>query len=200
MARKSTHRLLPISLILIAATATPALAHLDPLEHGSLAAGFTHPLTGVDHLLAMVTVGVWAALVGGRALWTVPAAFVLAMLSGFALALTGVSLPLVEPTVLASIVVLGLLAAMALPMPGGLVAAIVAAFAVFHGYAHGSELGAAGALPYAAGFAVATAALHAAGVWACLAFASVLGADRGRLAARVAGGAAAAGGLALAVL
>ncbi|MDZ5699725.1 HupE/UreJ family protein [Chelativorans sp. M5D2P16] len=148
---------------LFAATA-PALAHLNPAEHGSFMAGFSHPLFGLDHILVMVAVGLWAATLGGRALVAVPAAFVGTMVFGFAAALLGAPLPMVEPVILASIVFIGLMVTFALPLPVAGVAGVVAFFAFFHGHAHGAELGVAGALPFAAGFAVATALLHAAGI------------------------------------
>ena len=101
---------LSIALILSVGAASPAFAHLNPAEHGSFAAGFSHPLFGADHILAMVGVGLWAFLVGGRAVWAIPAAFVVTMMLGFAAALAGIGLPFVEPTIAASVVVLGLLA------------------------------------------------------------------------------------------
>lgn len=195
---RSTGAALLASLFLVA-FAAPAAAHLDPVEHGSFVAGFTHPLFGLDHVLAMVVVGVWAALLGGTAVWIVPAAFVCTMQAGFGLALAGVPLPFVEPGILASIVVLGLLAALAFQVPATAGAAIVAVFAMLHGHAHGGEMGAAGALPYAGGFAVATAGLHIAGLALVLGASRVLGASSGRHAARVVGGAAAIGGIALAI-
>jgi urease accessory protein len=148
----------------VALTASPALAHLDPADHGSFAAGFTHPLFGTDHVLAMIAVGLWAALLGGRAVWALPTAFVGAMVAGFALSLAGLPLPFVEPFILASVVVLGVVVALALRLPLGLSAALVAAFGICHGHAHGGEIGSAGELGYAAGFVLATALLHAAGL------------------------------------
>lgn len=149
--------------VFFAATA-PAFAHLDPAGHGSFMAGFSHPLFGADHVLVMVAVGLWAASLGQRGLTIVPAAFVGTMIAGFAAALSGAPLPLVEPVILASIVFIGLMVALALPLPVAGVAGSVAFFAFFHGHAHGAELGAAGALPFAAGFAVATVLLHMAGI------------------------------------
>lgn len=181
-------------------TTVPALAHVDPAEHGSFAAGLTHPIFGLDHVLAMVTVGMWAALIGGRAIWAVPATFVLMMIVGFVVALAGIALPFVEPTILASVIVLGLLTAIALPLPVVLVMIVVAGFAVFHGHAHGSELGAATLAPYVAGFALATALLHLAGIAFSLAVLRLLGAREGRIANRVMGAAAALGGVALALV
>ena len=156
-------RLLTAFALVIVGTA-PAFAHLDPLEHGSFAAGFSHPLFGLDHILAMIAVGLWAASVGGKALWAVPTAFVATMAVGFGAALLGMPLPFVEPVILASVIFIGVMVALALPLPTVGVAAVVAFFALFHGHAHGGEMGEAGALGYAAGFLAATALLHAVGV------------------------------------
>lgn len=153
-----------ICLSLTLLSATPAFAHLNPNEHGSFAAGFTHPLFGMDHILAMVAVGLWAWQIGQKALWAVPAAFVGTMVLGFVLALGGAQLPFVEPAILASVVALGLLVALAVKLPVSAGAAIVGVFALFHGYAHGGEIGAATQFGYGAGFAIATALLHGAGI------------------------------------
>jgi urease accessory protein len=181
-----------LSLALLALGTAPAFAHLDPGEHGSFAAGFTHPIFGLDHVLAMVAVGLWAATVGGRAMIGVPAAFVASMVLGFVLALNGAELPFVEPAILASVVALGFLVALAvrLPLPAGM--AIVAAFGLFHGYAHGGEMGAATAFEYGAGFAVATALLHVAGIGLGL----LIGRLRGRLSGGIVRALGAATGLA----
>ncbi|TNB49304.1 HupE/UreJ family protein [Martelella lutilitoris] len=153
-----------LSAGLLLAAAAPAFAHLNPAEHGSFMAGFSHPLFGADHILAMVAVGIWAAMIGGRAMLVVPASFVITMSIGFALALSGVSLPFVEPAILASVVGLGLLVALAVKVPTPVSAAVVAVFALFHGFAHGTELGGAGAMTFGLGFMAGTALLHAAGV------------------------------------
>lgn len=194
MLRKTT-----LAAAMLLASAAPAFAHLDPTEHGSLLAGISHPLSGIDHILAMVAVGLWAALLGGRALWQVPAAFVGTMAVGFAAALSGAPLPFVEPVILASVVVIGLLAAMAFTVPAWMGMAFVGFFAFFHGHAHGGELGAAGALSFGIGFAVSTALLHAAGIGLGVAPASLLGGALGRAVTRVAGAGAAFGGLWLAL-
>ena len=192
-----------LATLVIAASAAPAFAHLDPAEHGSFAAGLSHPLFGLDHILAMVAVGLWAALLGARgpkpALWLAPIAFVGAMAAGFAAALAGLSLPFVEPVILASAVVIGLLAATALSVPASAAMALVGFFAFFHGHAHGGELGSAGALSFGFGFALSTALLHLAGIGTGLGLGRVFGGEIGRLATRVAGGAAALGGLWLAI-
>ncbi|KGE01134.1 HupE/UreJ family protein [Rhizobium sp. YS-1r] len=161
-------RLSLTAAIFTAATA-PALAHLDPVEHGSFMAGVSHPLFGMDHILVMVAVGLWAAQIAredqnNKALWAVPAAFVGTMAVGFGLALAGVALPFVEPAILASVIALGLLVAMAVHLPTVVGAVIVGLFALFHGHAHGGELGSAGALQFGLGFVLATALLHVAGI------------------------------------
>ncbi len=157
--------LLAAALILAAA---PALAHGGPPHvHGAFASGLLHPFGGLDHVLAMVAVGLWAALAGGRALWLFPAAFLGGLLAGGILGMAGSSLPLVEPGILASIVVLGAAIAFALraPLPAAL--ALIAAFGVLHGHAHGAEMPSIGApAPYAAGFVLATAVLHGLGLGA----------------------------------
>lgn len=188
-----------LALGMLAATAAPAFAHLNPDEHGSLAAGLSHPLFGVDHILAMVAVGLWAALLGGRALWLVPTAFVGTMAVGFAAALAGAPLPFVEPVILASVVVIGLLAAMAFKVPTGMAMVMVGFFAFFHGHAHGGELGSAGALSFGFGFAISTALLHAAGIGIGLGLGRLFGDGLGRTATRVAGAATALGGIWLAI-
>jgi urease accessory protein len=163
MTKRSLKLLAAASAVLVAG-ATPALAHLNPGEHGSFAAGLSHPLFGADHILAMVAVGLWAWQIGGKAVFAIPAAFVVTMLAGFGLALAGVSLPFVEPAILASVVALGLLVALAVRLPLGAGAAIVAVFALFHGYAHGGEIGTATQVAYGLGFALSTAVLHAFGI------------------------------------
>ncbi|MEO3997380.1 HupE/UreJ family protein [Mesorhizobium sp. CAU 1732] len=185
---------LALGAVLAIAGASPAFAHLDPVEHGSFAAGFTHPLFGVDHVLAMLAVGLWATMLGGRAIWAVPASFVGVMAIGFLLSTAGVALPFVEPAILASVVALGLLVALALPMPVGIGMAVVGFFALFHGHAHGGEIGDATAIGYAAGFALATAGLHAGGVAAGLGFGSIAR-KSGSLLTRIAGGATTLAGL-----
>ena len=185
-------RRIPLATAAVLAAASPALAHVDPAAHGSLSAGLSHPVSGLDHVLAMVAVGLWAGMLGGRAAIAVPAAFVAVMAAGFAVASAGIALPLVEPAILASIVVLGLVVASAVRLPTLAGAALVGAFALFHGHAHGAELGAASALPYLLGFAAATALLHATGLglgWAAGRW--------GEAAVRALGAATAAAGLGL---
>ena len=157
-------RLALLGLTLIATFSSPAFAHTG-LDHvDSLESGVLHPLTGADHVFVMASVGVWAALVGGRAIWAWPVAFIAAMLAGFAAARLGLQISFVEPAISVSVVALGLLIAVGIKTPLALGAAIVGLFAFFHGHAHGTEATAAGILPYAAGFTFSTAMLHAAGV------------------------------------
>jgi urease accessory protein len=130
-----------------------------------MAAGFAHPFSGIDHLLAMLAVGLWAAQNKQRALWVLPLAFPLMMVVGALLAFAGLQMPAVETGIAASVAVLGLLIAFAVRLPLWGSTLVVSVFAMFHGYAHGAELphGSSAAL-YGAGFIAATALLHAAGL------------------------------------
>jgi urease accessory protein len=150
---------------LLAVTASPAFAHVGVGSTASFAAGVAHPLSGLDHITVMVAVGLWAALKGKRALWVWPATFVGVMLIGGVLGMAQVPLPFVEPGILASVVALGLLVALAVDLPVAAGAAIVGVFALLHGHAHGTEVAESmiGA-EYMAGFALATATLHLAGI------------------------------------
>jgi urease accessory protein len=141
-----------------------ALAYTVVEQINSFASGIAHPLSGADHILAMVAVGLWGALAGGRAIWAWPIVFVTTMLGGFAAVNLGLQMPFVEPAIWSSIVILGLCVALAVKAPVWLGAMTVGFFAFFHGHAHGTEEAAASLVPYAAGFALATAALHAAGI------------------------------------
>ncbi|TPL57919.1 protein hupE [Mesorhizobium sp. B2-4-2] len=182
-----------LSAILLMAAAMPAYAHVGAGTTSSFAAGFMHPLSGLDHMTVMVAVGLWAAQKGGKAMWAWPAAFVGVMLAGGALGMLHVPLPFVEPGILASVVALGLFVALAVDLPVTAGVAIIGAFALFHGHAHGTEVpeNAAG-LEYMAGFAVATALLHAVGIAAGLGLGR-----RFRVLVRAAGAACTAIGLGL---
>ncbi|HEV7277962.1 MAG TPA: HupE/UreJ family protein [Devosiaceae bacterium] len=174
---------------------TAAFAHGGHGEPAGLAHGFLHPLGGLDHILAMVAVGVFAFVIGGRALWLVPLTFVATMAIGFGLGLAGFHLPFVELMIAASSIVIGGAAALGRSMPLAAAASLVGAFALFHGHAHGAELPAGGvATLYAAGFIAATALLHGAGVAAALGGARLLR-HHGRTAARLAGAGFALGGV-----
>ena len=160
------------TLALFAAALLPlaASAHtgVDGGLHHGLVAGFMHPLTGADHLAAMVAVGVWSALSARRAwpdlLWA-PLAFAGMLLAGALVGLAGLQLPAVEPMIAASLLVLGLLVAARVHLPAGVAMAVVGLFAVFHGVAHGHELaGEQDAALTLAGVVGATVLLHAAGI------------------------------------
>lgn len=186
-------RMLLAALAALLGLATPALAHTGAGTHFAFLGGLLHPLMGLDHMLTMVGVGLWAGLVGGRARWLWPLAFVTQMTLGAALAMNGVSLPLVEASILASVIGVGAAVALGLEVPAVAGAAICAAFALAHGHAHGAELPAgASAFGYVAGFVAATASLHAAGI------AVGMWMQRSARLARIAGGAITAAGAALA--
>jgi len=182
-------RLAVICLALIGALVSPALAHTGLQHSNALASGIAHPLSGPDHILAMVAVGLWSVLAGGGAIWVWPIAFLATMLAGFAAATMGLPIPCVEPAIWSSIVALGLFIAFAVKAPLWLGAAITGLFAFFHGHAHGTEAVAASLIPFAAGFALATAGLHAVGIG--------LGFSIGKVALRAIGGLAAFGGVAV---
>lgn len=154
-----------LGLVLSAALSTTADAHTGVgITHGFLH-GFSHPLSGIDHILAMVAVGMFAAHLGRRALWLVPSCFVAMMAVGGALGISGVDLPFVELGIAMSVIVLGTLVALQTSMPTSIAMGVVGFFALFHGHAHGAEMPVdAGALNYAAGFMLATALLHGVGI------------------------------------
>ncbi len=174
---------------------TAALAHPGHGDTVGLAYGFMHPIGGLDHVLAMVAVGVFAFVLGGRALWLVPASFVGMMAAGFLLGAAQVEVPFVELGIALSSVVIGGAAAMGRPMPVAAAAALVGVFAVFHGHAHGAEMPAnAAGFEYAVGFMLATALLHLSGIGGAMGVARLVG-KYGRQIAQVAGGLFALGGI-----
>jgi urease accessory protein len=176
-----------------AAAVFAALVQCEGPQLTSFAGGLTHPLSGLDHILAMAAVGVWSVLAGGRALWVWPLAFVVTMLAGFAAATAGLALPGVPAVIPVSIIVLGLALALAVKAPVWLGAAVVGLFAFFHGHVHGTEATGGSHGAYAAGFVVATAGLHAAGIG--LGF--IARGSIGTVALRVCGALALCGGVAL---
>jgi Hydrogenase/urease accessory protein len=187
------NRLLPFALLLL-----PGLAHANPASgpaQGFLC-GFQHPLVGLDHLLAMVAVGLWAAQLGGRAVWAVPASFVGVMTLGGLLGMAAWTLPLVETGILLSVLLLGILITFSVRVSAWMGAALVGVFALFHGHAHGTEVpvNVSGWL-YVGGFLAATAVLHAAGIGCGLAMKNF----RFAPALRVAGGCVLLGGVLLAL-
>ncbi|SHI70534.1 urease accessory protein [Roseomonas rosea] len=183
-------RLLPAALAVLP---LPALAHTGADHAMGFTAGFAHPLGGADHLMAMVAVGLWAGLLGGRAALALPAAFLAALTLGFGLGTAGVALPMVEAGIAASVIVLGAVVALATRPPLAVSLALAALFGLAHGHAHGTEmLAGSGVVAYATGFLLATAALHAAGF-------AMMRLPAPRILARSAGAAMALGGLFLLV-
>lgn len=172
MTKLSSHSL---KLALAAGTmllAAPVMAHTghDHVHASGFGAGLFHPVSGWDHILAMVAVGLWAAQRGGRSLWALPVAFVGVMALGALAGLAGLPVPLVEAGIASSMLVLGLLVATAVRLPMVAAVGLTGLFAFFHGHAHGTELSAGmSATGYMLGFAISTMALHGAGIGAGLA-------------------------------
>jgi len=151
---------------------TAAWAHPGHGEAVGFVQGFVHPVTGLDHVLAMIAVGLFAANLGGRALWAVPLSFVSVMALGGALGAAGIAIPFVEAGIALSVVVLGLAVALRWKAPVAVAMALVGLFALFHGHAHGSEMPVdAAGFDYGIGFILATALLHGAGLAVGLGFA-----------------------------
>jgi urease accessory protein len=145
--------------------AGPATAHAGTGLRGGVASGFLHPLSGADHLLAMVSVGLWGAFLGRPLIYALPVIFPTVMVAGAAMGMLGVPAPPVEIGIALSVLVLGLCIVLAVRAPVWAAAVIVAAFALFHGYAHGKELpSAADPVGYSLGFVLATGLLHVAGI------------------------------------
>lgn len=150
---------------LVALSAGPALAHAQQGQAAGFLTGLKHPVSGLDHVLAMVSVGLWGAQLGAPAIWLLPVTFPMVMALGGFLGLLGVPLPGVEVGIALSALLLGAMVAREARPPLAAAAALVAFFAVFHGHAHGTELppGQSG-LAYSLGFVIATGALHASGI------------------------------------
>jgi urease accessory protein len=177
----------------LALVAVPAFAHTEGGLAGGFLSGFTHPIFGWDHVVAMLAVGLWGAFLGAPAIWLLPIVFPMVMAFGGALGVLGAPVPQVETGIAASAIVLGLLVSLKLRTPVWLAVAIVGVFAIFHGHAHGAELPeAANPFAYAVGFVVATGLLHLLGV----AFGLLSRWSAGELAVRAGGGVIAAVGAA----
>lgn len=146
----------------LSALSFSAAAHVggSAHDHGGVLTGFLHPITGLDHLAAMLAVGVWSAMTTRR-LWIAPLSFAALLLGGALLAQAGVAFPAIEPMIAASMLVVGLLLAARVKLPEAAGAVLVGAFALFHGAAHGQELADGAAL---AGMVLGTATLHAVGI------------------------------------
>lgn len=151
-----------LSVPVFALLSGTALAHPGH-EAASFMSGFGHPIGGVDHLLAMLAVGLYAARQARGPRWLLPATFVVAMLGGAGLSALGVALPAVEFGIAASVLVLGLLIAFVVRLPLAAAAPLVAVFAMCHGHAHHAEMGEGSVLAFTLGFALATALLQSIG-------------------------------------
>ena len=172
---------------------TQVLAHVQQGQAQGFLTGLAHPVSGLDHVLAMILVGLWGAQLGRPAVWLLPVTFPMVMAIGGFLGLVGVPMPSIEVGIALSVLVLGVMVALEARPPLAVAAAIVGAFAIFHGHAHGTELpsGQSG-LTYSIGFVAATGTLHAVGILLGVAHRWA----RGRLALRVAGGSVALTGIA----
>jgi urease accessory protein len=194
---KAAERLYPrgvvlAALVLMAVWPLVAWGHVESGQAGGFVSGLSHPVSGLDHVIAMVAVGLWGAQLGMPALWVLPVAFPMMMAFGGMLGLMGVPLPGVEIGIAVSAVVLGALVLGQVRLPLIAAVGVVALFAVFHGHAHGTELEPGqNAMLYSLGFVVATGLLHAAGITVGL----IHRWDLGRQALRGAGALVMAGGL-----
>jgi urease accessory protein len=181
-----------VAAVLAAAASLPVLAHDEQGQAIGFLAGLSHPVSGLDHVLAMIAVGLWGAQLGQPALWILPVTFPMVMALGGMLGLLGVAIPGVEVGIAVSALLLGAMVLCEARPPLAVAAALVGLFAVFHGHAHGTELpeGASGVL-YSVGFVVATGCLHGVGIG----IGTLHRWPNGRLALRAAGALVAAGGL-----
>jgi urease accessory protein len=191
---QSSHWMLFLAIVAIVllVNVPGAFAHEEAGSIGGFTSGMMHPVLGLDHVVAMVAVGLWGAFLGAPALWVLPIVFPMVMALGGAMGIVGMPLPYVEVGIAISAVVLGLMVAFAAKPSLWVAAIIVGAFAIFHGHAHGTELpGAANPLAYSLGFVIATGLLHLAGI----AFGLMTRWEGGKVAVRVGGAAIAAAGL-----
>ena len=156
---------IPTLLVLFLFLPSIAFAHTGIDQTAGFLHGLAHPIGGADHLLAMLAVGIWAAQIGGQALWRVTGTFVAVMLLGGLLGIANIPLPFIEEGILVSIVVLGILITGAFKIRLVYSCLLVGVFAIFHGYTHGSEMPTSiSAASYALGFVMATAVLHLSGI------------------------------------
>jgi urease accessory protein len=163
--RFQTAGILSAAAAAVACAGAPAFAHEQGGVAGGLASGLLHPLTGIDHMIAMVAVGIWGAQLGPPAIWLLPVTFPLVMAFGGVAGVLRLPLPLPEVAIALSALVLGAAVAARARVPFAVAAVVVGVFAIFHGHAHGMELPrAANALAYGAGFVIATGLLHVSGI------------------------------------
>lgn len=171
--------------------ASPALAHVQRGQAAGFFTGLSHPVSGMDHVLAMVAVGLWGAQLGAPAMWLLPVIFPMVMAMGGMLGLLGIPLPFVEVAIALSAVLLGIMVLTEARPPLALAAVLVGFFAIFHGHAHGTELPAGqSGLLYSMGFVMATGCLHGVGI----AIGLIHRWPAGKVALRVAGAVVALGG------
>ena len=153
---------LPVTMLAYIPTAG---AHSMGAEGAGFITGLAHPFMGLDHLLAMLAVGIWAAQTGGSAVWRLPLSFVVMMAVAALISANGFSLPALEPFIAGSVMLLGLMVVFAIRLPINFSMLLVGLFAVFHGYAHGLEMPqASSAILYGSGFVLATTLLHLTGI------------------------------------
>ncbi len=187
--QKLARALMPLLFIFLSAPA--AFAHPQKGEATGFLTGFYHPISGLDHVLAMVAVGLWGAQLGSPAIWLLPVAFPMVMAMGGMMGLMGIPLPGVEYGIALSAILLGAAVMFEVRPPLGVAAALVGFFAIFHGHAHGAELPPGqSAMLYSIGFVVATGCLHAVGIG----IGTVHRWQWGKAALRAAGGLVAVGG------
>jgi len=189
----SMKRLAQLALLAFCLAPTEALAHVGVGSTSGFMHGFMHPLSGFDHQLAMILVGIFAYQLGERALWLIPLTFVSVMAIGGFIGVLGVPVPFVEVGVALSVIVLGAVVAFGVKAPVAVAMAVVGLFAIFHGHAHGSEMPLdTSGFEYAVGFMMATALLHAIGIGLVIGMTSKTLGDN---VYRVAGGLASAAGV-----
>lgn len=188
---------LQLTVVALCLVPTAALAHTGVGDASGFMHGFMHPLGGLDHLLAMIMVGIFAYQLGGRALYLVPLTFIVVMALGGFLGVAAIPVPFVEIGIALSVVALGAIVAFGIKAPIAVAMGLAGLFAVFHGHAHGTEMpmDASGAL-YGAGFMAATALLHAVGIGIGVLI-GMMSQTFGKTVYRVAGGVASVAGVAL---
>ena len=192
LCRKDVRRMIMTLFVVFLFAPVSAWAHVESGQAGGFFSGLSHPVSGLDHVLAMVAVGLWGAQLGRPAIWLLPVAFPMMMAFGGMLGLMGIPVPGIGIGIAVSGIVLGalILGETKMPMIGALI--VVAFFAIFHGHAHGTELEAGqNAMLYSMGFVICTGTLHAIGIGMGL----VHRWKFGRLALRGAGSVVMAGGL-----
>lgn len=173
-----------LSLLSLALSSNLAVAHTGEGISGGFLSGLAHPVFGWDHVVAMVAVGLWGAVLGRPAIWILPIVFPLVMAFGAALGVAGISVPYIETGIALSGIVLGLLIVFLIKTPMPVAAVLVGLFAIFHGYAHGTELpDAANPIAYAVGFVTATGLLHLAGIL----FGTLMASEAGKWVVRAGG-------------